>query len=84
MERDPDHPVLEQPWRYEIGALRYPVGLDGAEPYLDLDLHLDGVVRRLRFWLPQQLVIEDGFPGRHMTWQSSTFEVDAWTVSRCG
>ncbi len=62
MERDPDHPIVEQPWRYEIGALHYHVGLDGAEAYLDLDLHLDGFVRRLRFWSPQQLEIEGGFP----------------------
>lgn len=62
MARDPDHPIIERPFRYQIGALHYHVGLDGAEPYLDLDLHHGGVDRRLRFWSPRQLVIEDGFP----------------------
>jgi hypothetical protein len=62
MERDPEHPIVERPWQHEIGTLHYHVGLDGSEPFLDLDLHRDGVVRRLRFWSPQQLQIEDGFP----------------------
>ena len=29
---------------------------------MDLDLVRDGVVRRLRFWSPQQFQIEEGFP----------------------
>lgn len=62
MERDPDHPIVDEPWRYQIGAMHYHVGLDGSEAHVDLDLHLDGVVRRLRFMSPQQFVIEDGFP----------------------
>lgn len=62
MERDPHPPIVEHPWQYSIAALHYHVGLDGGEPYIDLDLHRDGVLRRLRFWSPQQLEIEDGFP----------------------
>ena len=62
MERDPDHPIVERPWQYAIGALHYHVGSDGSEPYLDLDLERDGAVRRLRFWSPVQLAIEAGFP----------------------
>jgi hypothetical protein len=42
--------------------LHYHVGLDGTEPCLDIARHLDGLVRRLRFWSPQGLVIEEGFP----------------------
>lgn len=62
MERDPDHPIVERPSQYAVGALHYHVGLDGREPFLDLDLHRGKEVRRLRFWSPQQLEIEDGFP----------------------
>lgn len=62
MELDPDHPIVDRPWQHAIAALHYHVGLDGGEPYLDLDLERDGVVRRLRFWSPQRLQIDDGFP----------------------
>jgi hypothetical protein len=62
MERDPDHPIIDRPWDCTIGALHYHVGLDGTEPYIDLDLYRSGVVRRLRFWSPQQLQVEEGFP----------------------
>jgi hypothetical protein len=63
VESDPNHPIVTEPWRYRIGALHYHVGLDDTEPYLDLDLHRDGEVRRLRFWSPAELEIEPGFPG---------------------
>ena len=62
LEPDPEHPIVDRPWEHEIAALHYHVGLDGSEPYLDLDLERDGVVRRLRFWSPQDLKIEPGFP----------------------
>jgi len=62
MERDPDHPIVERPWQHAICALHYHVGRDGGEAYLDMDLEREGVVRRLRFWSPQQLQIEEGFP----------------------
>ncbi|MCC7063385.1 MAG: hypothetical protein IT456_11310 [Planctomycetes bacterium] len=62
MDRDPDHPIISKPWECSIGEFHYHVGLDGSEPFLDLSLHRGEVVRRLRFWSPQQLKIEDGFP----------------------
>src|SRR5688572_32104772 len=63
MKRDAEHPILHQPWKYSIAELHYHVGRDGAESYIDLVLERETVVRRLRFWSPQSLEIEDGcFP----------------------
>lgn len=62
METDPHHPIIDRPWECLIAGLHYHAGLDGDEPYLDLDLERDGLVRRLRFWSVQQLRIDDGFP----------------------
>ncbi len=62
MDDDPHHPILDRPYEYEIADLRYHVGLDGSEPFLDLTLVLGPTSRRLRFWSPQNLAIEPGFP----------------------
>ena len=63
MEGDPAHPIIDRPHEYSIAELRYHVGLDGTEPYVDLELHKGSVVRRLRFWSPQQFEVEEGcFP----------------------
>jgi len=63
MKPDPQHPIIDRPFEYDVGALHYHVGLDGSEPYIDLDLYRGAVVRRLRFWSPQDLEIEKSFPG---------------------
>jgi len=62
MKPDPVHSIIETPHECRIGLFHYHVGLDGTEPYIDMDLHRDGVVRRLRFWSPDSLKIEEGFP----------------------
>jgi hypothetical protein len=60
--QDAEHHIIDRPWEWTIGALHYHVGLDGTEPYVDLDMHRNAEVRRLRFWSPQQFEIEEGFP----------------------
>ncbi len=63
MEDDPAHPIIDRPHEYAIADLRYHVGLDGTEPYVDLELRNGAVVRRVRFWSPQQFTVEEGcFP----------------------
>ncbi len=63
MEPDPAHPIIESPWLYSIAEFRYYVGRDGTEPFIDLVLERESVSRRLRFWSPQDLRIEEGcFP----------------------
>ena len=63
MDGDPVHPILDRPHEYSIAELRYHAGLDGTEPYVDLEFRKEAVVRRLRFWSPQQFAIEEGcFP----------------------
>ena len=63
MERDPNHPIIDRPWEYSIADLHYHSGHADSEPFVDLVLQREGVVRRLRFWSPQQFTIEEGcFP----------------------
>ena len=59
---DPDHPILDHPWEYEIVGFSYFRPDDGTERYIDLTLRKDQVVRRLRFFGPQDIEIEKGFP----------------------
>src|SRR5437764_10027173 len=61
MKPDPDHPILDQPWTYEIIGLNYQRPA-GAEPYLDLTLQRDKAVRRLRFYSPSDIRVTRGFP----------------------
>ena len=61
--KDPDHPIVEAPWTYEIADLRFHKSTgDPDESWLDLTLQKGDVVRRLRFLKPQSIQIEDGFP----------------------
>ena len=60
---DRDHPVLPDAWRYDIVALRLELKPEnGAEPFLDLTLDLDGNRLTLRFFSPQSIEIEEGDP----------------------
>lgn len=59
---DPAHPILDRPFEYEITGFSYLRPDDGTEPYIDLILRKKHVVRRLRFFSPQEIEIENGFP----------------------
>ncbi len=59
---DPQHTIIDRPHEFRIGTLHYHVGLDGQESHLDLHLHRGDEVRRLRFYSPQDIEIEKGFP----------------------
>ena len=61
---DPDHPIVERPWEYEIVGLSYHRDRDSwADSFIDLTLQKSGESRRLRFFGPQDLQITEGFPG---------------------
>jgi len=61
--KDPDHPVLEAPFTYDIVDLNFHRDLDDpSSTWLDLTLQKKDVVRRLRFPKPQSIQIEEGFP----------------------
>ena len=62
MDPDPPHPIIDRPHEFSIADLRYHVGLDGTEPFIDMMLQRGSDLRRLRFFSPRQLVIDDGFP----------------------
>ncbi|MGO8690164.1 MAG: hypothetical protein ACLQLG_11055 [Thermoguttaceae bacterium] len=59
---DPAHPILDRPWEYDITAFSYVRPDDGTEPYIDMTLRKDRVVRRLRFFSPREIEIQKGFP----------------------
>jgi hypothetical protein len=63
IEREPYHPIIDRPWQYEIAEFRYHVDPnDWSASFIDLHLRRGSVIRRLRFFAPQNLKIEPGFP----------------------
>jgi len=63
MSRDPDHSVLPEAWSWGIVGLNIQLApKDETAPYLDLTLRRGLEERRLRFWSPRQLVVEEGGP----------------------
>ena len=60
---EPDHPIIERPYQYQIIEMVYHVDLeDRLDSYIDLTLVKVSSTRRLRFLGPQGLEIEKGFP----------------------
>ena len=60
---EPDHSIIEHPYQYQIVEMVYHVDLkDRLNSYIDLTLVKDSTIRHLRFWGPQNLQIEEGFP----------------------
>ena len=58
---DPDHPIVECPWEYQIVGFSYYRDPDSrAESYLDLTLQKGPRRRRLRFSGPQDLEVARG------------------------
>jgi hypothetical protein len=57
---DPDHPILDQPWRWEIIQFDWH-SMDASSPsWLDVTFIRDGVRRTLRFIDPQDVTIKVG------------------------
>ena len=63
VDPDPDHPIIERPWEYQLTEFHYHYDPDdrGAS-FIDMTLEKGEIVRRLRFWSPRSLRIEEGFP----------------------
>ncbi|MHB1559979.1 MAG: hypothetical protein ACYC61_21215 [Isosphaeraceae bacterium] len=60
---DPDHPIVERPWEYEIVGLCYHRDPDSsADDSIDLTLQKGPRRVCLRFLGPQELQITEGFP----------------------
>lgn len=58
------HPILEHPEKYRIAAIRIEMHIPGSgfiESSIDLTLHGELTVRRLRFLRPRDLVVPEGF-----------------------
>jgi hypothetical protein len=62
-DRDPDHPILPDPWRWELLEFTYRRDPDDwQQSYIDMVFARDGEVRRLRFFAPQNLEMSRGLP----------------------
>jgi len=60
---DPDHPILPDPWRWELREFTFRRDQDDwRESYIDLVFERDRVPKRLRFFAPQQVQISEGIP----------------------
>lgn len=58
-----DHPIIDNPWEYDIIEFRYHVDPENwRESFIDIHLKKGDILRRLRFFSPQDLKIEQGFP----------------------
>lgn len=57
------HPIVELPHLYDIDFFSYKfVESDHSKSHIDLHLRKDDELIKLRFWGPQNLEIEKGFP----------------------
>jgi hypothetical protein len=60
---DPDHPILPDPFRWELLEFTYRRNPhDWRESYIDMVFTRDDEVRRLRFFAPQDLEMSRGLP----------------------
>jgi hypothetical protein len=58
---DPDHPILVNPFLWELMELTYRrARSDGRQSHLDMVFEQNGETRRLRFYNPQSI---EWFPG---------------------
>jgi hypothetical protein len=81
--RDPDHPILDNPWEYRIAELRYVVGTSDDENFIDLLLSKESDLRRLRFWAPRLFSVAEGFePGSYIGLQ--IFDISARQMEDVG
>jgi hypothetical protein len=60
---DPDHPVLADPFRWDLLEFAYRRDLtDWRESYIDMTFERGGIVKRLRFYAPRDLELSRGLP----------------------
>ena len=57
---DPDHPILDRPWRWEIEEFTWRSEHDSMQAALDVRFARDGHRRTLRFIEPQDVTIQFG------------------------
>ena len=62
-EEDPDHPVLDAPFRWTLVEFTYRRDMaDWQQSHIDLVLERDGVRKRLRFFDPREVELDRGVP----------------------
>ena len=62
-EGDPEHPILDAPYTWELLEFSYHRDrADWQQSYIDMVFERGGEVRRLRFFAPQDLEMSRGLP----------------------
>ena len=64
MPREPFHPVLPQPWTFDLVRIDWRPSPHVTETWLDLTFRRGNEQRRLRFLAPTEVRIEAGFQGQ--------------------
>ena len=61
---DKIHSIIDKPHTYDLIDLHWHLNQDDfSSTYIDLTLNKEGVIKKLRFDLPVQINIGDGFSG---------------------
>jgi len=61
---EPEHPILAEPWTYELERIDWRPTPAIAESFLDLTFRRGTERRRLRFLSPTQVKVDQGFCGQ--------------------
>jgi hypothetical protein len=61
---EPQHPILVEPWTYELERIDWRPSPAIAESFLDLTFRRGSERRRLRFLSPTQVKVDQGFCGQ--------------------
>jgi hypothetical protein len=61
---EPNHPIVDEPWRFCIIRIEYFIGQRPDESYIDLTLQEGISMQKLRFLRPRQVRIDDVFEAR--------------------
>lgn len=64
MDAEPQHPIIDKPWTYELERIDWRPSPMIAESFIDLTFRRGDERRRLRFLSPTQVRVDQGFCGQ--------------------
>jgi len=64
MVAEPQHPIISEPWTYELERIDWRSSRVIADSYIDLTFRRADERRRLRFLSPTQVKVDEGFCGQ--------------------
>jgi hypothetical protein len=64
MDDEPNHPIIDEPWTYEIERIDWRPSPVTADSVIDLTFRKGEARRRLRFLSPTSVKVDEGFCGQ--------------------